>query len=154
MSSSPVEETTTNSTPVSPPQDPVNVYDFGSVKAKIDKSIRDILMIERSYKEDLTTSNIRIVLGMVACASAITAYFKTNPTIVLSLCAAYVLSSIMCYEFSPVGERIECCIVFFEYLRIIEESRLINFDTFIFLSCTTTALLLLVMLLISLYNYS
>ncbi len=71
--------------PTSDPS-PINVYDFASVRQKIDKNIRDILVNEQGYQEDFTTNNIKILLGIIACTSAVVAYFKSDPSLVLILC--------------------------------------------------------------------
>lgn len=69
---------------------PINVYDAGSVKQKLDKAI-ECTLSERGHSEDFTASNIKIVTGLIACACAIVAYFKTDHLVISTLCAIYMV---------------------------------------------------------------
>ena len=68
----------------------LNVYDLYSIKYTLDSAVRSILLEEKGFKEDTTLSNIKLIVGFLACGGAVTAYFTKNPLYALFLCIAYV----------------------------------------------------------------
>ncbi|KAG2394235.1 hypothetical protein C9374_003999 [Naegleria lovaniensis] len=68
----------------------INVFDLYSVKYMLDSFVRSVLIEEKSFKEDHTLSNFKLITGFLACGGAITAYFTKTPLYALLLCIAYV----------------------------------------------------------------
>lgn len=69
----------------------INVYDLYSVKYMLDSFVRSVLIEEKSFKEDHTLSNFKLITGFLACGGAIMAYFTKTPLYALLLCIAYVI---------------------------------------------------------------
>lgn len=82
------EPSTTTNEPELIPQEKnlINVYDVNTVKYTLDKAVCEIVQEQKLLKADNTISNLRIILGAIACSCAIYAYFQTSHTLILTLC--------------------------------------------------------------------
>ncbi|KAL9658087.1 hypothetical protein ABK040_013001 [Willaertia magna] len=68
-----------------------HVYDLYSVKYALDTAVKNILLDNKGFNEDVVLSNIKLIIGFIACGGAVFAYFTKNTLLALGLCLFYLL---------------------------------------------------------------
>mmetsp|Transcript_12819 Transcript_12819/g.19313 ORF Transcript_12819/g.19313 Transcript_12819/m.19313 type:complete len:224 (-) Transcript_12819:59-730(-) len=74
--------------------DKINVLNLSAVKTCIDEHISSVLTNSFSFEEDCRMTDLRIIVGSIACLSAVFAYLLTDFIYVSILCTTYVALSL------------------------------------------------------------
>jgi len=84
---------TENQQPKLVPQDKnlINVYDVNTVKYTLDTAVAEIVTSQTRMQPDNFISNLRIILGAIACSCAVAAYFNTSHRNIIILCGIYFI---------------------------------------------------------------